>query len=80
MDYPIKTPDQLGTVLRGFRRDRHLTQANVAAMIGLAQNAVSGIETDAGRSSVARIFKLLAALDVDLVLRSRQAPSKRPNW
>ena len=79
MDYSIKTPSQLGAVLKGFRRDRQLTQADVGAAVGLPQNAISEIETAPGRSSLARVFKLLAALDLDLVVRPRQ-PHKRSDW
>jgi len=80
MDFPIKTPQQLGAVLKGFRRDRQLTQAEVGARVGLAQNAVSEIESDPGRSSVARVLKLLAALDVEVVLRPRQPQGKQAAW
>ena len=80
MDYPIKTPQQLGAVLKGFRRERQLTQAEVGARVGLAQNAVSEIESDPGRSSVARVLKLLAALDVEVVLRPRQPQGKQAAW
>ncbi len=80
MDYPIKTPDQLGAVLKGFRRERKLTQASLGAKVGLAQNAISEIETSPDRSSLARVFKLFAALDLDLVVRPRQSPGKRSAW
>ena len=80
MDYPIKTSNQLGAVLKGFRRDRKLTQAAVGERVGLPQNAISEIETNPGPSSVARVFKLLAALDLDLVIRPRQSAGKRSDW
>ena len=80
MDYPLKTPTQLGAVLKGFRRDRKLTQANLGAKVGLPQNAVSEIESAPDRSSLSRVFKLLAALDLDLVVRPRQPNSKRSDW
>lgn len=80
MDYPIKTPRQLGAVLKGFRRDRNLTQAEIGARVGLAQNTVSEIESNPTRSSVERVFKLLAALDVDLVLRPREHSREQAEW
>lgn len=80
MDYPLKTPDQLGAVLKGFRRERQLTQAVLGSRVGLPQNAVSEIESLPGRSSLARVFKLLAALDLDLVIRRRQLSGKRSDW
>lgn len=80
MDYPIKTPDQLGAVLKGFRRERKLTQAVLGSRVGLPQNAVSEIESSPGRSSLARVFKLMAALDLDLVVRRRQSSGQRSDW
>ena len=79
MDYPIKTPGQLGAVLKGFRRDRKLTQAAVGAAVGLPQNAISEIESAPDRTSLARVFKLLSALDLDLVVRPRQN-GKPSDW
>lgn len=80
MDYQIKTPDQLGAVLKGFRRDRKLTQSQVGSQVGLPQNTVSEIESNPARSSMGRVFKLLAALDLDLVVRPRQRSGKKSEW
>jgi HTH-type transcriptional regulator/antitoxin HipB len=80
MEYTIKSSEQMGAVLRGFRRDKKLTQAGVGAKVGLAQNAVSEIENSPGRTSLARVFKLLAALDLDLAVRPRHASAKRSDW
>jgi HTH-type transcriptional regulator/antitoxin HipB len=80
MDYPIKTPRQLGTVLQGYRKEQRLTQRAVGAKVGLAQNAVSQIEAEPGRAGLARIFKLLAALDLELVVRPRKATGRQADW
>ncbi|MEO5960556.1 MAG: helix-turn-helix domain-containing protein, partial [Opitutaceae bacterium] len=82
MDYPIKTPQQLGAVLKGFRRERKLTQSAAGASVGLPQNAISEMETNPGPASLARIFKLIAALDLELVVRSRTPPPNptRDSW
>ena len=79
-DYPIRTPKQLGAILRGFRRERKLTQRDVGARAGLAQNAVSLLETDPGPASVARIARVLAALDLELVVRLRKPISRNTEW
>lgn len=79
-DYPIKTPEQLGAVLRGYRRDQSLTQKSVGAKCGLAQNAISQIEAAPGKASLARIFKLLAALELEIVVRNRGKSGRRSDW
>ena len=78
--YPIKTPQQLGAVLQGFRKQRGLTQAQVARAGGLLQSAVSELELDSSTASLNRIFKLLAALDLELIVRSRGASPKVSEW
>jgi HTH-type transcriptional regulator/antitoxin HipB len=78
--YPIKTPQQLGAVLQGFRKQRGLTQAQVARASGLLQSAVSELELDSSTASLNRIFKLLAALDLELVVQSRGASPKVSEW
>jgi HTH-type transcriptional regulator/antitoxin HipB len=79
-DYPIRTPQQLGAVLRGFRRERNLSQSAVGDRAGLAQNAVSLLENDPSPASLARIARLLAALDLELVVRPRKSPDRTAEW
>ena len=79
-DFTIKTPQQLGAVLQGFRRERRLTQRDVGTKVGLAQNAVSQIEAASGRVSLARLFKIMAALNLELVVRQRGTPGSGSEW
>ncbi len=74
--YSVKTPRQLGSVLQGYRKEKRLTQSAVAAKIGVRQNAVSLMESDPGPSSLSRILKLLASLDLELVVRPRGRPDR----
>lgn len=71
----ITTSRQLGADLRNWRKQRRLTQAQVAESIGLAQKAVSALESHTGHVSIERLFQVLSALDLELVLRERQTPS-----
>ncbi len=66
-DYPIKTPRQLGAT----RQVQKLTQKDVGTKVGLAQNVVSLLEAAPARASFGRICKLLSALDLELVVRTR---------
>jgi HTH-type transcriptional regulator / antitoxin HipB len=79
-EYPFRTPGQLGSILRGFRREKELTQQAVGARAGLAQNAVSKLETDPGPASLSRIARVLAALDLELVVRPRRKDGRRAEW
>lgn len=73
--FVAQTPEQLGAVLRGYRQMRGLTQAELAARIGLAQKAISAAETHPRRMGVDRLYRILAALDVEMVFRDKK---KRP--
>jgi HTH-type transcriptional regulator / antitoxin HipB len=78
--YPIKTPQQLGAVLEGYRRSRGLTQKDAGSKVGLAQSVVSLLEKSPQRAGLSRIFKLLAALDLEIVVRPRGIPSPKSEW
>ena len=80
VDYSIKTPQQLGAVLEGYRKNRGLTQAAVGSKVGLAQSVVSLLEKSPQRAGLARIFKLLAALELEIVVRPRGTPSSKTEW
>lgn len=67
----ITSAAQLGAELRRERKERHINQSELAERMGLAQKAISALEAHTGSSSVERLFQLLAALDLELVLQSR---------
>jgi HTH-type transcriptional regulator/antitoxin HipB len=71
MQTAARSSEQLGAQLRNWRKSRQLTQVQTAERIGLMQKAVSALETDPGRASVERLFQLLSALDLELILRDK---------
>lgn len=75
MEYLAPTPAQLAQILRGYRRSRQLTQAEMATMGGLMQKTVSNLEVAPQKTSVATLFKLLSALNLELVLREKSRAS-----
>jgi HTH-type transcriptional regulator / antitoxin HipB len=79
-DYSIKTPQQLGAILEGYRKELGLTQKSVGSKVGLAQNAVSMLETDPQHASLVRIFKLLSALDLEIAVRPRGTSLAQSEW
>jgi HTH-type transcriptional regulator/antitoxin HipB len=79
-DYTIRTPQQLGAVLQGYRKTQQLTQAQVGARVGLPQKEISKLELNATNTSLARVFKLLAALDLELVVRARDKKAPTSEW
>jgi len=83
MDYTVHTPQQLAQVLRGQRTSTRLTQKAVGASVGLLPKTISAMESSPERSSVESLFKLLSALNLELVLRSKSSgstASRSPEW
>jgi len=71
--YRAANPEQLGLIVAGFRKKHGLTQHQLGAFVGLSQSAVSEIETNPGKTSVARMFRLLSGLQVDVLLAERHS-------
>ncbi|MFT3841509.1 MAG: helix-turn-helix domain-containing protein [Myxococcaceae bacterium] len=74
------TPEQLAQLLRGFRASAGLTQAAAATAGGMLPKTVSSLESDPGRASVESLYRLLSALDVELVLRPKRPASRGGTW
>ena len=68
-EYPVRTPEQLGTLLQAFRKQAGLTQAETAARLGVRQQTLSALERNAASASARRLLELLAVLGVEVVLR-----------
>ncbi|MGZ2747737.1 helix-turn-helix domain-containing protein [Burkholderia stagnalis] len=68
MPFPIQTLSQLRPILVGFRKSAGLTQARLAARLGITQQSYAKLEADPTAVSVERLFKVLQTLEVDLLL------------
>ncbi|WP_233837933.1 helix-turn-helix transcriptional regulator [Paraburkholderia sp. ZP32-5] len=73
MDYPIKTLNQLRPILQGFRKAAGLTQAAMAAHLGVTQQTYAQLEANPATVSVERLFKVLQILQVDMKLAQGDA-------
>jgi transcriptional regulator with XRE-family HTH domain len=56
----------IGSHLRRLRKERGLTQAELARQIGIQQSDLSRMEQGAYRVSLDNLFKILAVFDLDL--------------
>ena len=79
-DYVIRTPQQLGPILQGYRKTRELTQAQVGQAVALPQSVISKLELDPSNAAFGRVFKLLRALDLELVVRARDKNTPPSEW
>lgn len=85
MNYPVSTPQQLGPVLRGMRRARGLTQAQVGQLLNVNQKRVARIEGAPGVTSFDQISRLVSSLGGRFVIEMKEAlaaqdvASRQPN-
>lgn len=72
---PLVTALQLGQLLRAARKQRKLTQAEVAGRLGLSQNRVSHLELHPDELSFKQLLGWCAAVGLELHLAERDASS-----
>lgn len=74
MIYPVKTLSQLPLALKGFRKERGLTQAAMAERLGITQQSYAYFESNPATATLGRVFMVLRMLDVEISL-SQTAPA-----
>ncbi|MDN5844389.1 MAG: helix-turn-helix domain-containing protein [Alcaligenaceae bacterium] len=82
-DFYAATPDQLAAVLRGLRTQTGLTQKQAGNKVGLLPKTISALEADPRRSTITSLYKLLSALEVEIILKPKpQAATSHddPDW
>ncbi|WP_250527460.1 helix-turn-helix transcriptional regulator [Caballeronia sp. GAWG2-1] len=78
MDYPVKTLSQLRPILKGFRKAAGLTQASMAAQLGVTQQTYAQLEANPAAASMERMFKVLRVLGVEMMLTDGVIADKVP--
>ena len=77
----IRAPSQLAQLLIALRRQRGLSQAALAQKAGgISQARLSALELKPGRFTLERLLLILAALDLELVVRARRRSTEPAEW
>ncbi|MDN3522111.1 helix-turn-helix domain-containing protein [Halomonas ramblicola] len=76
----ITSPEMLAQSLKNARKRHRLTQQTTAELIGIKQATVSAFENHPERSRLETLFKLLAALDLELHVTGRNQPHQGEGW
>ena len=74
----IRTPTDLGAVLRDRRKDLALDQATLARRIGVSRQWVIGVERGRARAELALILRALDAVGLSLFAFLENPRPKRP--
>ncbi|QYU70468.1 helix-turn-helix domain-containing protein [Leptolyngbya sp. 15MV] len=72
----IRTPQDIGALIRDRRKRRQLDQAGLAEMIGVNRRWVVEVEAGKPRAEVGLVLKALQALDVTLVIDNGSRSAK----
>ncbi len=80
-----KTTSQkaLGQTLKSARSQKGLTQHQAGSLVGITQAMVSRIERGESNARVDTLFRLLAALDLEIIISPRAKPigqGEGDNW
>ena len=75
MSQIARSPRQIGNLIQRARKQRGLTQTELANLAGLRQEMVSKIETGHDSTRLSALSSLFAALDLDMLVEHR---SSRP--
>ena len=71
----VISPESLGQALRSERKQKGLSQKAVGHSVGMEQHTISKIEKGNPGTELNTLFRLLAALDLELTIQPRQKPS-----
>ena len=71
MESHIQTPTQLGEAVRKRRKALRLTQEDLAAVASITPRLLGEIERGKQTAQLAGVLRVLAALGLDLYVRTR---------
>ena len=78
----IRTPAQVGQLLQGQRKRLGLSQTELGMQVGLSQKRESALELAPDRITLDQLLRMLAALDLELVIQDKAAsePDQSTEW
>jgi HTH-type transcriptional regulator/antitoxin HipB len=74
----IRTPADLGAVVRDRRKRLGLDQAELAARIGVSRQWVIGVEHGRSRAEIGLVLRVLDDLGIRLDTRLKEGPRQPP--
>lgn len=78
----VQSPEALGHFLQRVRKAKKLTQQEAGTHFRIDQTTISSIEQGAPGTRITTLFRLLAALDLELIVQDKEnKPTKgKVNW
>ena len=76
----ITSPKMLSHVIREFRYQDKISQTEISKISGIKQATVSAFENTPESTKIETLFKILAALELELVVQPRPTSAKKTNF
>ena len=77
---PVTSPVQIGSILATQRKHLKLSQAQVAARVGLSQNRLSVLEGNPTALTTKQLLALLNVLGLEMAIEERSTPKTKTEW
>lgn len=74
------SPQQAGQILTARRKALSLSQATVAAHLGISQNRLSELEAHPERFTLDRLLALASLLGLELLVQHKAPPANESEW
>ncbi|MNM69306.1 Antitoxin HipB [compost metagenome] len=80
--HAIRAAHQLGPLMRAFRKQAGLSQAQLAERLGISRQAITALEREPEAATFERLMRVWAVLGLEVSLqpRSRDTPSADLEW
>ena len=76
----IRSAEDLSLIIKAQRKKLNLSQSEAGDLVGLKQATVSEFENKPGSTKLDTLFRLLAALNLEIVINVRGKPLKNVEW
>jgi len=79
----IISPESLGVALKEVRKQKGLNQTAAGKLVGIDQSTVSKVEQGSGGTQLDTLFRLLAALELEMTILPRDKTDDKnegDNW
>jgi HTH-type transcriptional regulator / antitoxin HipB len=72
MEQFVHSPKSLGSVIKRRRKAKKLTQEEAGSAFKIEQSTVSSIEQGTPGTRIETLFRILAALDLEMVIQQKK--------
>lgn len=82
MEQLVYSPKSLGSAIKRQRNAKQITQSVAGKAFKIEQSTVSSIEQGAPGTRIETLFRILAALDLEIVIRTKKPlnDKTKENW